>query len=90
MSFSVSGRVSKGDDLNDQMDKVLSPALARNLDDSSKELLEKVASQVKTLVRSGKLGEGEFQVSITGHANPDFKDRAGYAKESVNISVSRV
>lgn len=46
----------------------------------------------KAIVKSGTVGDPAsviFQVSISGHANPNHAPASGYANDAANVSVSQ-
>lgn len=51
------------------------------------EQITAAASAVKTIVASGAVGNGSVTVSISGHANPDHKPTAGWANDTISVSV---
>ena len=58
------------------------------ISDCSQQFNEAVHAAVK-IIESGAVGDGPFQVSISGHANPGNKDLPGWANDCINVSVTR-
>lgn len=48
---------------------------------------EAAKNAARWLLESGRFGTGNFTVNLSGHANPDNKPSAGWANDSVGISV---
>lgn len=44
----------------------------------------------KAIIESGCVGAGPYNVSLVGHANPGHEFRAGYATDSVTVTVTQV
>lgn len=89
MSYTVSGRVNSADEVTEALTKATTTA-RNNLDKDAEKQLDAACEAAEGLINSGTLGEAPFVVNISGHANPDFKDRTGWPNESVSVSVSRV
>jgi hypothetical protein len=52
--------------------------------------IDAACQAVVTLVRAGAFGSLPVQVSIAGHANPQFRAREGWLQDQVNITVVSV
>jgi len=44
----------------------------------------------KALIDSGAVGEGEFNVSLSGHGNPDHQKTPGWGNDFVSVQVTQV
>lgn len=53
------------------------------------EQYNKCAQQVQAIIESGVLGDAdaEFNVSFSGHGNPEHKPTIGWANDFVSISI---
>lgn len=89
MSYSFSTRVETTGGVVTQLRKA-GKTTRDTLEPESKQQLDAVLASAVVLIKSGKLGKGPHQVTVSGHANPSFKDRAGFAKEMVSLNISRV
>jgi hypothetical protein len=54
------------------------------------EQFEAALNVVRFLMPRDVVGEGNINVSLSGHANPDHKPRAGWANDYVMVNVSSV
>lgn len=91
MSYSFNGKLAKGEDVTEGLERITRQVRSRLTegDEATEKQLATVLEVVEHALESGHLGEGPFNVAVSGHANPEFQDRNGYAKESVSISLSR-
>lgn len=84
MSWSVGGKISSSEGLND----LELPESAQSTE--HKEQFEAAKEAAAHLINAGVLGEGEFFVSLSGHANPEHKPNPpGWSNDSITISLSQ-
>lgn len=95
MSWSASGKaIHRGDDpAGDRPPVELNVAFAPQqgyAEEESKAQYEEAEKAVVLLITSGKWGsEGEYTVSMGGHANPGATPEGGWANDYVSISISK-
>lgn len=58
------------------------------LDPAASEQITAAVAAAKALVASGAVGSGTFNVTLSGHANPDHKPVKGWANDCVTVSVA--
>ncbi len=58
------------------------------LDPAADAQITAAKTAVLALVESGSVGSGTFNVTASGHANPDHKPVKGWANDVISISVS--
>lgn len=58
------------------------------LDAAAKEQGTAAIAVAKSLVDSGTVGGSVFNVTVSGHANPDHKPRSGWANDALTVAVS--
>lgn len=52
--------------------------------------LESAKAAVQKILESGVLGEGDFNVSMNGHANTGNVKTPGFANDSLNIGITQI
>lgn len=76
-----------------ELQAALEAALVLGNDDVPTERQEQVdAARAAALyiARSAAVGDGAFNVSINGHANPEHKPRDGWSNDYVNVTINQV
>lgn len=92
MSWSFSFQADSADQVNEKgtaaMEVYTEGWDATDEHDIAKEQMETAIECAATI--AGVVGKRQFQVSLSGHANPNHEPRQGYANEITNVSVSEV
>lgn len=70
-------------------------SVSTNGESWSKETTQQISQAslaVQDIIKSGALGEplGEYNVSMTGHANTDHEPVSGVANDFMTISISQI
>ncbi|MFQ6170379.1 hypothetical protein ACK8HX_02130 [Oryzobacter sp. R7] len=90
MSWSVPTiRVAEGDDVAEVLDAATLEARAK-LDVDAALQVQAATAAVVALVESGQLGQSPYAVTLWGHCSPGHIDHAGWAADSVGITVTRL
>ncbi len=58
-------------------------------DEQVKEQMNAAADAATKIISSGAVGTGEFDVNVSGHANPDHEPAEGWSNDCVTVSVSQ-
>lgn len=85
MSWSASGRVENAE----VIDLAFSPQVGNGAKESASQF-DAAREAVAELIGAGVLGEGPYQVDLSGHANDGFGDVKGYATDLIVVNVFRV
>lgn len=85
-SFTIN-RVSV-EDVDDAADELLQEAQYVNADEDTKHQIDSVLAMVKELVGVERVvGDQAFSASVSGHNNPDYDKREGWANPQVSINI---
>lgn len=71
--------------------ELVAPSLTTGYAEDEQQAAIRIATQASILA-AGVVGppSAEVRVTISGHANPDNEPTAGYAKDEVRITVTRI
>ena len=63
-----------------------------DLTEEMEKQLDVAAGVAHDLAASGALGDkdGEYRVTLTGHANPEHKPVAGWSNDFINVVITQV
>lgn len=78
------------DECNGPMEFALKALEGEPNEDETAAAVQVALQAAKDLIDSGQFGSGDFSVNIGGHAEPDHKQREGWADDCVSIYVSHV
>lgn len=51
--------------------------------------IDEAVDTAKHAIEAGLLGSGKVTVTLSGHANPNFEHRSGYADNSITIYLQQ-
>lgn len=90
MSWGINYKVEDGDISESEQDRLVE--IGTSLSEDALQQFTTAVLVVAGIIDDGLVGNstGQFQVSISGHANKDHKPTPGWANDMITISVSQV